>query len=109
MKLGNCYDMAFEFLSQNQHWTLVHGIPTLTGGKFKGAKYGHAWSEYGDMVFDALSGKCILASVYYDLGKITYTKRYSYFKAIRLREEMKHSGPWDSRIQKTLHNGEKNG
>ena len=89
MKLGNCYDMAFEFLSQNQHWTLVHGIPTLTGGKFKGAKYGHAW--------------------YYDLGKITYTKRYSYFKAIRLREEMKHSGPWDSRIQKTLHNGEKNG
>ena len=75
---------------------LCHGWPTLTGGPYTGAVYGHAWIEIGSLVLDPGSEKPIPKEMYYRIGKIdqetvaTYSKTEAYLKMM----ETDTLGPW---------------
>ncbi len=103
---GDCYEAAFVAQQWGVYskWTLVHGLPTLTGGDHAGCEYGHAWLENGDEVYDASSGKTIPKIIYYSVGNIKYTVKYSKSKARKLAHSTEHYGPWDKKIWKSLHN-----
>ena len=77
---------------------LVQGYPTLQCFPF--AKYGHAWVEAGEMVYDATHVPVLEMpkSVYYSLGHIDPedSRRYSAREARGLMSTTGHYGPWRS-------------
>lgn len=79
---------------------LVHGAPTLQAGPYKGNKFGHAWVESDDTVWDFSNGKEIEMpkDVYYVLGKIDEKDNY-YYTQHETRMKMIDEGtfgPWDA-------------
>jgi len=100
---GTCYFDALRFVEEHKDWTLVHGIPVLTGGKHAGEEYGHAWCEKGDMVYDASKKVKIPKVLYYAFGNINYAVRYSFKEAVKMVLKTKVYGAWDEKIKNALH------
>lgn len=102
----NCYTLAAHYILENtgENVRLVHGIPTLTGGEHAGTPYGHAWIEAGDTVLDVVTGVMVGKDLYYTLGKIEYTVRYTRAEAQAKMAETGTYGAWDDKINAALHN-----
>lgn len=99
---GDCYVAAYKlFNSQalhNKSLRLVHGI--VTGqGQLNGVKYDHAWVEdiSKKLVYDYSNGRQIVlpSDVYYRLGKITNTKKYTFNQMLDMSIKYRTYGPWD--------------
>ena len=100
---GNCYQGAFDYVMSHDGWTLVHGIAVVTAGPNKGKKFGHAWCERGEIVYDAASDMEVPKIIYYAIGQVGYTHPYTKEQA---REEVLQSmtyGYWDSKLATALH------
>lgn len=102
--MSDCYKAACEWVLSNKEYTLVHGIPTLTGGDYAGEQYGHAWCELDDGVYDAASGQDVPKNIYYSVGNIDYTVRYTSEEARENILEYGTWGAWDDTIILALHN-----
>ena len=112
---GNCYEDALVALLdgykpgsdpfRGETCVLVHGLPTLRSGEHAGEEYGHAWLECNtlNLVYDASVKKYIPRDMYYDLGNIKHTVKYTVEDAMRLAHETGHSGSWDEKIRGALH------
>ena len=101
MKKGDCYEAAGkyvvdQFVLGNDKLVLVHGTVIGTGGDVKGVGYGHAWVEDGETIFDKSNGRNLeLPKVlYYHVGQITETQRYSFKEAQKAILDTGHWGPW---------------
>lgn len=89
---GQCYRDCFLLLEEHPDWVLVHGYPTLTGGPYRGRRYGHAWLERLDeqglawCVNHLLPDTPIPAPLFYLVGRIDakLCRRYTLEEA-RLR------------------------
>jgi hypothetical protein len=97
---GDCYSAAGKYILDHPHkpdlFFLVHGI--VTGqGPIAGIKYGHAWVEEGDLVIEVSNGRNLRLpkAVYYALGQIEKTIRYSATEAVKKMLSSHHFGPWD--------------
>lgn len=95
---GDCFKVAGQYLIEHrgEGLVLVHGI--VTGqGEIAGVRYVHAWIEDGDTVIDLSNGRDIRlpAPVYYKLGRVGKTVRYSEHKACLKMVETETFGSWD--------------
>jgi hypothetical protein len=99
-KGGDCYEASGRQILDNQYkdkdLVLVHGIVTGQGA-IEGIQFGHAWVEKGNTVIDKSNGRSIELpkAVYYALGKIKKTKRYTVAEAVKKMLDTGHFGPWD--------------
>ncbi len=102
MRLGNCYESAVNHMVDSKQefgiktMTLVHGI--VTGQHdLEGAKFLHAWCELDGLVFDLSNNQNISMDkdLYYSIGKIVDTVRYSFDDMCVLCIESNHYGHWD--------------
>lgn len=96
IKLGDCYEAAAKLIlySKLENAILVHGM--VNGqGKLNGVKYGHAWVEYDDLVFDYSNGRKleIPKDIYYHLGKIN-DENNLYYTQEETRGWILKSGTW---------------
>ena len=103
---GDCYKLSFDYVISHPGWTLVHGIPTGTGGNAIGRQYGHAWVEKDDEVYDPSAKIKIHKLIYYSIGNIEYTVRYTKDEAMDLASKHETYGPWDKTINKSYHSPE---
>ena len=96
-KHGNCFQAAYDYLIRHPDTILVHGVVTGQGA-IKGVQYTHAWIEDGDTVIDKTIPEEfseLPKMVYYSLGNIKITRRYTYKEALQQVVETEHYGPWD--------------
>jgi len=99
---GDCYEAAGKY--EMDHGMagdiLVHG-EVKGQGSLKGIRFGHAWVENGGTVIDESNGKHLRMpkDVYYALGDIRRTVKYSYKEFLKKVVEAKHWGPWDLHTQ----------
>ena len=99
---GDCYEVSGKYLMDNGMYgrnpdlVLVHGI-VHGQGKIKGIPYGHAWVEDGGEVIDRSNGRDLRLpkELYYALGGISETRRYSISDMRKKVNEHEHWGPWD--------------
>lgn len=105
-EVGDCYEASANALLMPSFAgghdlpdgaTLVHGRPTLTCPPF--VEYGHAWLEFGDVVFDVANGRDVIArrELYYKAGNIDPAKchRYTKDEARKRVLDFRHYGPWE--------------
>lgn len=105
---GDCYEAAAHLavfhsfdkdllLPANFEPVLVHGRPVLQRPPFE--RFGHAWVESGEVVFDFSNGRKLVMprNVYYALGRIDPEDsfRYSPDEARKLLVRFGHYGPWE--------------
>lgn len=93
-KGGNCFKVAVDTLMSNPNGFLVHGVVTGQGA-IDGVQYCHAWVEIGDKVIDNTVPIIIDKHVYYAIGNIQITRRYSYKEALEQMLQTETYGPWD--------------
>lgn len=96
---GDCYEAAGHFMMDHRPaigMTLVHG-EVLGQGPLDGVRFGHAWVETGGTVIDESNGRHIRMpkELYYTIGDIRKTVRYSYDDFAHKVSKAKHWGPWD--------------
>ena len=100
-KLGDCYQasgrLAIEMMG-NPKVLLVHGM--VNGqGSLEGNRYGHAWLEVGDTIYDHSNGRELELPkrVYYQMGNIQEedNKYYKSKEALRWMQKVMHWGPWE--------------
>ena len=100
---GDCYEAAFHWVlaldeGATERATLCHGM-VHGQGPLEGKKFGHAWGELGDIVFDHSNGKKLTMrkAAYYAAGKIDESEvfRYPGYDSLGKAARAKHYGPWD--------------
>lgn len=106
---GDCFPSAVHEVMADPSLTLVHGLPLGTGGDVEGKRYWHAWAErrltfqrpgggeaHIDIVYDSSNNNNIEmpADMYYDLGHIEQTWRYTQAEMKAKLDEFGHYGPW---------------
>lgn len=100
---GDCYDTALHLLitmpaQVRDTARLVHARVTGNGPNTLGQRYGHAWVEMGDTVFDFSNGNQYVGrrERYYRAGKVDEAEvtRYTWDEAATLALRTKHYGPW---------------
>jgi len=113
---GDCYQAAFEALLYDPKivegearngepaW-LVHGYPRVALGPLEGRKYGHAWVQIGEEVYDASTGRWCPRVLYYAVGRIDPEENHLYS-----REEARewalmteHYGDWMDRPEGVIY------
>ena len=104
---GDCYEAAgklitgafmFSQKSMPKGAEMVHGMVDGQGA-LQGKRYGHAWVETDDTVYDYANGRKleIPKAVYYGIGNIRKedNKHYSPDEARKWIMKTKHWGPWE--------------
>lgn len=107
---GDCFRVAATLLLDGDGTdVLVHGIVTGDDGPIVGVEHWHAWIERTKViewpgigrvelvnVIDRSNGKDVTMSpgLYYKLGEIAKTWRYSAREAMNLMHDTGHYGPW---------------
>lgn len=103
---GNCYRAAFDALLDGRTppgSVLVHGEATGQG-PIEDVRFGHAWVEHGDLVYEFSNGLDLVLSahLYYAVGQIVeevYGQRklfrYTVNEARNWALETGHYGPWE--------------
>jgi len=105
MESGHCYNDAYTFLLNNPTYILVHGI--VSGqAELKGLRFGHAWIEFDVSVYDPNTCKYYPRNIYYALGEIYHTVKYTIKEANLQALLSNHTGPWDATISHSLHVGD---
>lgn len=106
-RLGDCYELAFNLAVKmgkgDEEVYLAHGIPTLRDPETlesKGVRYGHAWVEFGEFVFDPVVQMLVPKFEYYCEGQIDEAEvvRYHSEEARSIVLDQKTWGPWDERF-----------
>jgi hypothetical protein len=95
MRTGNCFEDAGRRATDpftNENWTLVHGLPFNPA---IGMRMPHGWLEKDEIVLDTNSGKEIDKGLYYAMGKIEDTVRYTKTEARKMTVDTGHWGHWD--------------
>ena len=101
MVKGNCYENAihkFVDLQKSGHdAVIVHGHVEGQGSETKGKRFGHAWVEVGNKVYDAETNTTWTKDDYYRIGKIDEDKTYEYDKYLvsYYVSKTEHCGPWE--------------
>lgn len=99
--MGDCYQaagrLAIEMMG-NPTAKLVHGM--VNGqGRLDGIRFGHAWVEVGNKVYDYSNGKNLKMAKgkYYAAGDIKPkdNKYYKSKEALRWMQKAMHWGPWE--------------
>lgn len=106
MQKGNCYQSAYDaFMNRRDFpekdgWRLVHGIAVLSGGRFKGHTFGHAWLENlkKHIVYDAEKDMILPTLVFYKIGKISFSIEYKKSDVAKMAVKHGHYGPWNKKI-----------
>ena len=97
-KNGNCFVVALnKFMEKPYQYTLVHGVVTGQGA-IEGLQYCHAWVEDGNTVIDMTLPERMRKfprEVYYAIGKIDITRKYSGKEVLDMVEKYMTYGPWD--------------
>jgi hypothetical protein len=98
-KLGDCYVAAGRYMldhGSRRPIVLVHG-DVIGQGRLEGVKYGHAWIVDGDMVIDKSNGRDLKIDkdLYYMIGQITNTHKYTYKQTLEKTTKTGHWGPWE--------------
>lgn len=99
---GQCYKNSWRYVTENKEWTLVHGL--VFNPKIQ-EYMGHAWAELNDLVYDPTHDATLPLEYYYYIGKVTYTKKYSFEEIMYWSEEVRSYGPWDDKIDSAYHDG----
>ena len=102
---GDCYNVAGRYLmdhafGEDSGLLLVHG--EVGGqGPLAGIRMGHAWIEDGDMVIDNSNGtnRTIPKQLYYAIGNIGQTFKYTMDEMRKKVLEYGHWGPWDLKTE----------
>lgn len=102
---GDCFKVAADlvvdhsFPSKYKGAVLVHGMASGRG-EISGVRFGHAWVEIGDEVIDYSNGlnARLPKELYYAIGNIKTTLRYSRKETMMNLMEHKHYGPWEKEI-----------
>ena len=107
---GRCYEVAGSLimLLQREGVThgvrLVHGKPVGRGKHNAGERYGHAWVEVGDQVYDlTVTNKPMSRALYYIIGQINGAADATYYTATRaltLMVRHGHYGSWPKASKK---------
>ena len=103
---GDCFEAAIRTMLEllpELTPILVHGEATGRG-KIEGTQHAHAWVEVGALVLDYSNGKdlTIPKELYYGLGKVKNTVRYSPEEARAMMVEKGTFGPWDDYLLKEV-------
>lgn len=98
-KLGDCFVAAGRYIMEHlseEGLVLVHGIATGRG-PIAGIQFAHAWLEKGETVIDVSNNRHIEMpkAVYYALGNISTTFKYTWEEANKKMLETKKWGPWE--------------
>ena len=118
---GDCYQTAGDFVLDSKilgetrtnkikfvgEPHVVHA--QVTGqGAISGLKYGHAWIEDDQLVYDYSNGRelVIPKDFYYAVGKVKKTKpryfKYTFEEARKKMLDSGHYGPWDLKTESGL-------
>jgi len=102
-KGGDCYVKALHYMQSDPSATLVHGL--VDGqGPLEGITYNHAWCEKGGKIIDMTLPKSIQKSIpvelYYKIGNIKTTYKYTYEEMLEKMEEFETYGPWEKVLLK---------
>jgi len=101
LEIGNCYYSAYNNMG-GKYPILVHGIVTGTKGKLEGLEYGHAWLEFErdgiEWCYDSETDKEFPKVLFYRVGNVEYTKKYTPMEAVVESLKFGHYGPWDKKI-----------
>ena len=99
-KMGDCYQAAGRLMMEwsNPKSILVHGMVNGQGA-LEGKRFGHAWVEKGDIVYDYSNGKKLdlPKRVYYAMGNIKEedNKYYKWRESLKWMVDEGHWGPWE--------------
>lgn len=94
---GNCFEESVNKIisMRDKRAVLVHGLPMGRGGEAaKAGRYPHSWVELDDEVWEPALDDWISSFVFYALGDIKYTIRYSMTRVRDLMDEHNTFGPW---------------
>lgn len=100
---GDCYESAARFMlglpsAARDGFRLCHGVVTGNGEPVIGVRFGHAWVEVGDTVFDFSNGQETMTrrERYYDAASIDPSEvvRYEWLDAATMLVKARHYGPW---------------
>ena len=96
---GDCFESAGKYIidnGRNGDLILVHGL-AIGRGPIAGIKFSHAWIEQGDLVIDVANGRHIELpkNIYYALGNISETFKYTFEDVLKKTLDTGHWGPWD--------------
>lgn len=100
---GDCFQVAVRIAEQAapiSNPTIVHGLPIGRGPLNAGKRYWHAWVEVEDStgitVIDRPRGETIMLpqGMYYNMGRIEQTWRFTLAEARAEMVERGHWGPW---------------
>lgn len=99
MSEGDCYHVAAVLVAFEGFPGLVcHGEATGQGA-IEGVRFGHAWVEVDDTVFDFSNGgsHVLPRDRYYALGEIDEkeVRRYTKDETLAWMLKTHHYGPWD--------------
>jgi len=100
-KGGNCYVKALHYMQEDPSATLVHGL--VDGqGPLEGITYNHAWCEKSgkiiDMTLQKSAQKSIPIDLYYKIGNIKTTYKYTYDEMLEKMDEYGTYGPWEKKL-----------
>ena len=107
---GDCYEVAGRYSMDNMSKKdrfLVHA-QVVGQGSIKGLKYGHAWIEDEDFVYEMSNGRDLKIDkkLYYMLGVVDEKKplfyRYTFKEAVDKMVTTGHFGPWDLKTETGL-------
>jgi len=100
-KNGDCYVVAYRYIMSHPKVTLVHGL-VHGQGALEGIVYNHAWIEDGNKIIDLTLPKKIQKSlskdIYYAIGNIKVTFKYTYKEVIEKSQEFGTYGPWEKKL-----------
>ena|SRR5258706_2373266 len=102
---GNCYIRAFEFMNklipdEKENARLVHGKIVGITGSVRDVRFGHAWVEVGDIVYELPKGKrkprITKKDTYYKTYMVSDTKKYTHQEMYQIGlKNGGNYGPWE--------------
>jgi hypothetical protein len=104
---AECYEAAFLTLQaevwdgkklHRSDWELVNGVLNDTRGRF-----GHAWLQNGETVYDPLTRQYADRATYYLLNGVEHAVRYTFPVAFKLMEKYRRYGGWDEAVAAAGH------
>ena len=102
---GECWSTALKEMLKpgGPNYTLVHGIPLGRSGEAEGLNYPHAWLETASHVWDSSLfergvNPWVDKHLYYLLGNIKWSKRYTLTEARRMMLRKDTYGPWHKKL-----------
>jgi len=94
-RLGKCYMLAYQHVTEKQDWTLCHGF--ITDNIFgTGNTIDHAWCEHNatGKLYDPVLQKHYSKEMFIATFSPDTTVRYTKQEVLQHAFKFKHYGPW---------------